>query len=150
MTRVKVFYYGLFMDPDLLREQGLNPDKPVIARLDHYELRLGERATMLPKSGSEVWGTVMSLNEQELKSLYTPPSVADYKPRQIEYHTENGDKLNAVTYILPEGYPLSPPKNANYAKKLLTICKKMNIPPFYCDHVRAMVRAIENKGIAKE
>ncbi|MCP5382082.1 MAG: gamma-glutamylcyclotransferase [Kordiimonadaceae bacterium] len=150
MPSIKVFYYGLFMDPDLLKQQGLNPDKHVIARLDNFQLLLGERATMIPMLGSEVWGTVMSLNEQEIKKLYSPPSVADYKPLKIECYTENGDKLNASTYILPEGYPLSPPKNADYAKKLLTICKKLNIPPFYCNHISAMVRAIENKGKAEK
>ena len=77
MPPVKVFFYGLFMDPDLLRKQGLTPDKPIVARLDHYELRLGERATMLPTPGEQVWGIVMGLNEQELKKLYAPPSVAD-------------------------------------------------------------------------
>ena len=142
LERVKVFYYGLFMDPDLLKKQGLSPKNAVITKLPDYKLLLGERATMIKSNGNDVWGMVMDLSKEELVSLYSDPSVAEYEPVQVICHAENDVKIAAQTYILPMGYPLTPAKNSSYAKKLLTICTKLELPSNYCQRIEQLISNI--------
>ena len=52
------FYYGLFMDLDLLRESSASPDEPAAGATRHYRLRIGQRATLLPeirRAPTECW-----------------------------------------------------------------------------------------------
>jgi|BogFormECP03_OM2_1039629.scaffolds.fasta_scaffold00753_3 hypothetical protein len=40
--RVEVFFYGLFMDEELLRGKGLEPESGEIAAIDGFALRIGQ------------------------------------------------------------------------------------------------------------
>ena len=42
--RVEVFFYGLFMDEELLRGKGLEPEGGEIAAIDGFALRIGQRS----------------------------------------------------------------------------------------------------------
>ena len=140
-----VFFYGLFMDSKLLREQGYHPSGHQISKLEKYKLRLGERATLVMDQTEEVWGTVMSLPETELKSLYSAPSVADYRPIHIKCITEDSEEIAADVYILPKDYKLKPPKDAGYARQLYSICQKLSLPAYYLQNIEDIIAKIENK-----
>lgn len=45
--RIDVFFYGLFMDAELLRSKGAFPVNIRRAGVPGFELRIGERATLL-------------------------------------------------------------------------------------------------------
>jgi len=45
--RVEVFFYGLFMDEELLRGKGLEPEGGEIAVIDGFALRIGHRAALV-------------------------------------------------------------------------------------------------------
>jgi hypothetical protein len=49
-----VFFYGLFMDPDLLKDKGLNPGASEPAQLAGYGLKIGARATLVG-TAEPVW-----------------------------------------------------------------------------------------------
>jgi hypothetical protein len=59
--RVEVFFYGLFMDEELLRGKGLEPEGGEIAAIDGFALRIGQRAALVPTPGAKVYGLVFSL-----------------------------------------------------------------------------------------
>ena len=46
--RVEVFFYDLFMDEELLRGRGLEPEGGEIAAIDGFALRIGQRAALVP------------------------------------------------------------------------------------------------------
>jgi hypothetical protein len=52
--RVEVFFYGLFMDEELLRGKGLEPEGGEIAAIDGFALRIGQRAALVPTPGAKV------------------------------------------------------------------------------------------------
>lgn len=52
--RVEVFFYGLFMDEELLRGKGLEPEGGEIAAIDDFALRIGQRAALVPTPGAKV------------------------------------------------------------------------------------------------
>ena len=58
---MKVFFYGLFMDETLLTEQGLQPQHSEIGFLKGYQLKIANRATLIPRAESRAYGVVMEI-----------------------------------------------------------------------------------------
>ena len=65
----EVFFYGLYMDPDILEQKGVEPRNPRIANAEDFELRIGNKATLLRAPGESTHGIVYSLTHQEINSL---------------------------------------------------------------------------------
>lgn len=146
MSDVTVFFYGWFMDPELLTQQGLSPSTPLVAKLPDYKFILGQRASMIPSSDETAWGTVMTLNQDELTNLYAEPSVNEYKPVEVVCVDEDQNKISAVTYILPLDYPHMPPQSSDYARKLHNICIKLELPRQYTNKIQTMIDEINEQS----
>ena len=69
-----VFFYGLFMDEDLLREKGLNPQRAALASVDGLALRIGKRAALVPTPGGRA--TASSSRSRSRSSTVSTPSRA--------------------------------------------------------------------------
>ncbi|WP_223788173.1 gamma-glutamylcyclotransferase family protein [Marinicella meishanensis] len=124
-----VFFYGLFMDPDLLRQQGLHPSNPRLASLPGHQLVIGQRASLRPQAEAEVWGLVMELPATELKQLYSEPSVREYVPQWSVVNLAAGGQTDAVVYVLPE--QLMAGSNPAYAKQLTQVATRLGLPAVY-------------------
>lgn len=131
--RVDVFFYGLFMDEDLLREKGIRPENRRIASLNNFRLVVGNRATLTPSPASIVYGVVFSLTHQEIDRLYSDPSVSEYRPEAVSAIT-NGSAVAALCFNLPNP-PASNERNAEYALKLKTLAKRIGLPPDYVSSI---------------
>ena len=132
-----VFFYGLFMDEQLLKEKGLCPRNVRCAYADAYQLRIGARATLAPQEGACAYGTVVELNESEVQTLYQDESVKDYVPQRVQAHTVRGDTLDAIAYILSAEKLAG--NNAEYAVELANVAKKLNLPDFYVTEIESWV-----------
>ncbi len=88
---VDVFFYGLFMDEELLRGKGLNPQCAELASVDGLALRIGQRAAVVPAPGGRVHGVVVSLTLAELDRLYSEPSVQQYEPQAVAVARAHGE-----------------------------------------------------------
>jgi hypothetical protein len=64
--RIEVFFYGLFMDADLLRTKGAEPIKIRPACAPGFALRIGERATLLRNPDARAYGMLMELTHDEI------------------------------------------------------------------------------------
>ncbi len=128
--RADVFFYGLFMDQDLLRGNGLAPESPELASVPGFALRIGQRAALVPQAASRVYGVVMSLTLAELERLYSQPSVQGYKPQAVLAHLANGGVIAALCYNLAEP-PLPTEHNPEYATKLRAVGHKVGLPTEY-------------------
>lgn len=129
-----VFFYGLFMDEALLRAKGMNPTKPVLAFVDGFGLRIGDRATLIKAGDERAYGLIMSLNEQELSILYGDESVVDFIPENITALTENGESIKAISYNLPLEKLTG--QNKQYAKSLAILAKKVGLPAEYISEIQ--------------
>jgi hypothetical protein len=86
------------MDEQLLVKLGFSPADFQIASLDHFGLRIGDRATLV-KADSEIsWGTVMKLFPDELEKLYSDKPLIDYKPVTVNVRLQTGELIEAVSY----------------------------------------------------
>jgi len=134
---VTVFFYGLFMDPDVLTKKGADPKGFRLARVEGYGLRIGERATLKASEGEQVFGSVMNLTAEELEHLYAEKSVADYVPVNLTATDPEGDRIEAVSYILP--MELVSGRNPEYARALLSVAEKIGLPDSHLRTIRKLI-----------
>jgi hypothetical protein len=128
--RADVFFYGLFMDEDLLRAKGLAPEGREVARVEGYALRIGQRAALVADPRSRVHGIVVSLTLAELEQLYSEPSVQAYRPQAVLTELASGGTIAALCYNLPEP-PSADERNPKYAAKLRAVAEKVGLPKDY-------------------
>ena len=128
--RIDVFFYGLFMDENLLHCHKVVPLCPRRAYIDNYTLRIGERATLLPTSGARAYGMVYSMTHDDLEKLYIIPGLQQYRPEAVLAHTLDGETLPALCYNLIQ-MPPHFESNAEYAAHLRSALRELDFPPEY-------------------
>ena len=128
--RVRVFFYGLFMDADLLHAQGIQPTCIRAAQVSGFALRVGQRATLVPDETSMVHGVLMDLTHAELRRLYAGPGLEAYVPEAILTSGQDGIALPALCFNL--AVPPSPIEaNPEYAAKLRALAERLGFSESY-------------------
>jgi hypothetical protein len=132
---IDVFFYGLFMDADLLRANGLHPANGRQACVSGMALRIGRRATLAPDPGKSVHGFVFGLSHAEVERLYAEPSVSAYRPEAVIAQLADRSCVPALCFNLP---PSSETAEANpeYAEKLRTVASRLGLPTDYVAGIR--------------
>ena len=128
--RIDGFFYGLFMDSDILRENQVVAANPRRAYVDDYELHIGRRAALLPAPGARAYGMVFALTHGELEKLYSAPGLEDYRPEAMLVHSLEGESLPALCYNLLEA-PRPGEANTEYATRLRETLGRLDFPPEY-------------------
>ncbi len=133
--RINVFFYGLFMDADLLRAKGANPVDIRPASAPGFMLRIGQRATLLEAPNARAFGILMKLTHDEIEQLYSEPSVRAYRPEALTAELADGTKVPALCFNL-----LAPPApaeaNSEYAAKLRNLARQLGLPSHYVEGIR--------------
>jgi Gamma-glutamyl cyclotransferase, AIG2-like len=125
-----VFFYGLFMDRQVLEGKGIHPVDVRVAAVPGFTLRIGARAALVPAPAGEVHGVLMKLSHSDLEKLYSEPSVQAYRPEPVLAVTRNGGTVAALCYNLPEP-PAGDEHNAEYAAKLRALAQRIGLPSDY-------------------
>ena len=92
MTSVAVFFYGSYMNPDVLREVNYVPERMETAVLSGFDIRIEPRANLVRSAEHSVYGVLTSGTHAELARLYAharhilgeaymPEAMKFYKPR---------------------------------------------------------------------
>lgn len=131
---MRVFFYGLFMDENLLATRGIHPAEVVPGFVDDFALRIGERATLVREPGGRAHGVVMDIAAGEAAELYADSSVADYVAEPVVVELMGGARLDASCYNLPVEKVTG--ANKAYAEKLLRLAARLQFPPSYLDEIR--------------
>lgn len=131
---MRVFFYGLFMDADLLAARGIKPVELGTGFVDGFQLRIGERATLVPGPGNRAYGVLIDIAADELNTLYAESSVADYRPETLTVELWNGSRIEATCYILPVEKVTG--TNRAYARSLLDIATRLDFPDSYLDEIK--------------
>ena len=137
---MEVFFYGLFMDKDILIKKGINLSNPRKGYLNNYSLKIGKRASLIQSKNEKAYGIVMEVNDEEIIKLYSDKSVADYIPEKVEIVTESKEHITATCYDLP--LELLTGTNESYTKSLYELAKKLNFPKEYLEKI--------NKNISRK
>ena len=131
---VKAFFYGLFMVQSLLASKGVRASKSTVGYVDHYGLRIGRRATLVPDHTNRAYGVLMSIRAADVRDLYSDDSVADYVAESVSVVLPDGKVESAVCYMLPsrelEG------ADPDYANSLLILAITLGFPEEYIEQIR--------------
>ena len=130
---MEVFFYGLFMDKDILIKNGINPSNPRKAYLNNSALKIGNRASLIQCEKEKSHGIIMTIADEEIIKLYAEKSVADYIPEKVEVVTEANERIMATCYNLP--LELLDGTNELYAKSLYKLAIKLNFPKEYLSRI---------------
>ena len=131
---VRVFFYGLFMDEQLLSGKGIKPFDVSAGFVDGYGLRIGKRATLVRSPGSRACGVVMDIAPGEAADLYAEESLADYLPEPETIELMDGTQVEATCYNLPLDKVTG--TNREHAASLLTLAARPGVPDEHLDQIR--------------
>ncbi len=134
--KMEVFFYGLFMDETILKNNGIEPSNPRKGYLDDYALKIGNRASLIPSEGEKSHGIVMTVDREKIKNLYAEPSVADYIPEEVNVVTDSNDSVKAMCYNLPLESLTG--TNKDYAKSLYELSERLGFPVNYLEEIKKM------------
>lgn len=122
-----LFFYGLFMDANLLRDRGVRPLRPRRALVPNYRLRIGRRALLVPEPGAWAYGMVFALTDREIASLYAEPGLELYRPESVIAFMEDRTFAPVTTFNLDASHDAADP-NLEYAAKLRAVFERLGFP----------------------
>jgi len=129
--RIDAFFYGLFMDTAILKAGGVvEPENPRRAFVEDFELRIGQRATLVPRAGSRAYGMLFALTHAELDLLYAAPGLEPYRAEAILAQPFDGMVTPALCYNLRHPPPADE-WNAEYASRLQAVLAGLRFPEEY-------------------
>lgn len=128
--QVDAFFYGLFMDVEVLRQSGAKPANPRPAYVAEFALRIGQRATLVPSPGARAYGMLIALTHAELERLYSAPGLEQYRPEAVLAQPIEGIAVPALCYNLLEA-PAPHERNPDYALRLKGVLTKLGFPGDY-------------------
>ncbi len=126
---IKVFFYGAYMDPDILFQKGVNPRSPEKVTVSGYKLKIGNMATLLRDASAKVSGMMYDLTHKELYDLYEGSGLDAYVREPVLAVTEGSESVPALccNLLIP---PLKEEFNESYYQTLREITMKLSIPLF--------------------
>jgi len=132
---INVFFYGLFMDIEMLRAKGLHPVNGRQACVFGMALRIGERAMLIPDPAKYVYGVVAGLSFEEIEQLYAEPSVSVYRPEAVIVTLMDRSCIPALCFNLPLSDE-TVEANPDYAERLRVVANRLGLPVDYVTSIR--------------
>jgi AraC-like DNA-binding protein len=132
-TRVSVFFYGSFIDLNVLAKTGYHPDHISVARLDGFDIVVRPLATLIPSADQSVYGILTTATHHELAELYGQDWVRDYLPEAVIVTTNDGTPHPALCYIAHGRTSKRPFEN--YLERIRTAAPRLGFPQSYLDRL---------------
>lgn len=139
MRHVDVFFYGSYINLDVLAEMDLHPSPVQVATVAGFEIVIAPLANLLPAKGALVWGILAPMTHDELGRLYDEHAQkvlgGTYLPEAVLCLTAAGDYRPALTYISP-ALPSGPVSEA-YVERIAGPGEGYGFPDPYLRHLRS-------------
>jgi len=141
--KVRVFFYGSFINRAVLAEAGLKPDRVELARLWGFDIRIQPLANLVRSDRHCVYGIVCEATHAELTKLYSQSWVGAYLPEAVMVETTGARLLSALCYIAPE--PEAPaagpaPAADDYIDRIAGPAREYGFPSWYIDRLESFRR----------
>jgi hypothetical protein len=130
--RIAVFFYGSYMNPKVLAEAGLAPDRFETARLDGFDVEIRPLANLVESPERCVYGLLTRATHAELERLYAHARDVlggTYLPHPVVVETRSSGARPALCYIAPAS-PARPAAN-EYVDRILAPAREHAFPEWY-------------------
>ncbi|MDQ3803203.1 MAG: gamma-glutamylcyclotransferase [Acidobacteriota bacterium] len=136
--RVWVFFYGLFMDFEILRRYGLEPERWQVAKLPGYDIRIAARGNLVPSDRHSVYGLLVAATHEALARLYDKSNstlTTQYFPEAVLVEAADGGWVPALCYVAPpaDGGGV----NADYVNGLVELAQRFGFPRWYVERLES-------------
>ena len=137
MRKVWTFFYGSFMNPEVLGKAQVRPTEAQMARLDGWDIRIAPHATLVPVNGRSVFGVLGQLTHPDLEKLYTKDwfGFGTYLPEAVLVADSAGRFLPALTYVawdMEGGRP-----SEEYLHKIVIVAQQFKFPDWYINRIKS-------------
>jgi hypothetical protein len=134
--QVYVFFYGSYMNPDVLREVELVPVEWEVARLHGFDIAIRPRANLAPSEQHCVYGVVTTATHAQLARLYAHAKDVlgeTYLPFPVCVETLDGKSRPALCYMAPVMEP--GPVEPEYLERILQPAREFRLPRWYVERL---------------
>ena len=129
---VWTFFYGSYMNLDVLREVALAPELWEVARLAGFDIRIEPRANVVHSEEGIVYGIVATATHEELDRLYAHAKDVlgeVYLPEAVLIETLDGKLRPALCYICPSMTPRR--ADREYVERIVAPARRYGFPDWY-------------------
>ncbi|HKQ62992.1 MAG TPA: gamma-glutamylcyclotransferase family protein [Candidatus Polarisedimenticolaceae bacterium] len=131
-ARVWTFFYGSYMNLDVLREMPVTPASWERARLPGFDIVIQPRANLVRSERESVYGVLATLTHRELDRLYTHARDVlgeTYLPEAVLVERLVGGWKAALCYTAPTMRPR--PADPAYVERILKPARDLGFPAGY-------------------
>jgi len=133
---VWVFFYGSYINFEVLREVNLIPAKWEVARIMGFDIEIAPRANLVRADQRIAYGIVALATHAELNRLYAHAKDVlgeIYLPEAVNVQTLDGKWMPAMTYLCPEMQPRA--AEEAYVERIAGPARKFGFPDWYIDRI---------------
>ena len=137
-ARVWVFFYGTFMNADVLARHGVRAREVIPARLRGFELTIRPRVNLTPSDRSCAYGAVVAVTHTELDRIYAglrEQFGLVYNPQAAVAETLDGRLRPALVYVADSMTDAAPDRA--YVTELAACVRGHGLPEWYALHVES-------------
>jgi len=137
--KVDVFFYGSYINFDVLAEAGIGERHYEAARLPGYRLVIQPFANLVPDAACQAYGILTKLSHAELDRLYDEHARqtlgAEYRPEAVlAFNIENA-LMPALCYMAHDMKPAAP--DPDYVDRILDPAREYGFPADYVADIEA-------------
>jgi hypothetical protein len=132
------FFYGSYINMDVLREVKYAPEKWEVARLAGFDVSIRPRANLVRSTQHSVYGILATGTHAELGRLYAHAKDVlgeVYLPEAVLAETLDGKWRPALCYICPGMDPR--PATNDYIDRIVTAARKYGFPGWYLQRLES-------------
>jgi len=140
-ARVYVFFYGSYMNPDVLREVEIVPVEWEVARLNGFDIAIRPRANLIRSEQHCVYGVLTTATHTQLARLYAHAQDVlgeTYLPFPVCVEALDGKSRPALCYIAP--VMAAKPVEPKYLQLILQPAREFRLPRWYVERLEQFGR----------
>lgn len=135
---VWVFFYGSYMNFDVLKEVNFVPQQWEVAKVSGFDIVIEPRANLVRSDGHCVYGILATATHAELDRLYAHAKGVlgeTYLPEAVLAETLSGMRKPALCYIAPSMDAM--PVANDYVERIVKPAKEYNFPEWYIERLES-------------
>jgi gamma-glutamyl AIG2-like cyclotransferase len=133
-----VFFYGTFMNRDVLINHGVTPTSIVPARLNGFELYIRPRVNLARSDRWCAYGVITEVTHEDLARLYSELERSfglKYFPEPVLTEAFDGTVRPALCYLAP--HMDDAPATKEYVNELAEAVRAAGLPEWYAELVES-------------
>jgi hypothetical protein len=135
---VWTFFYGSYINLNVLREVNYVPEKWEVARLAGFDIRIQPRANLVRSDQHSVYGILATGTHAELNRLYAHAKDVlgeTYLPEAVLAEARDGKYKSALCYVCPAMD--SRPATNEYVDRIVVPAREYGFPFWYLQRLEA-------------